>query len=95
MPGKKNDEQPTDAPAPEQQTQHEYAAQVLAFSLVKTRDELEEQFSKTHTAMLDLWGEEEHRKEAEKFAHLLLPYSILPLIYRASAHMVSQPLTTR
>jgi hypothetical protein len=93
MPDKENDKQPKDTPFPEQHTQHDYAAHVLAFSLVKTRDDLEEQSSKTHTAMLDLWEEEEEDpKEAEKFAHLLLPYSILPLNSRACAHMVSHLL---
>jgi hypothetical protein len=57
MPDKEDDKRPKDAPTPEQQTQHDYTAHVLAFSRATTRDELEDQFDKTHAAMLDVWEE--------------------------------------
>jgi hypothetical protein len=91
VPEKKADKKPEDTPTPEQQTQHPVAA--LTLLLVNPNKHHENEMSKIHVTMLDLW-EQEKAAEAEQLALLLLSYSTLPIPYRAFAHMVSPLLST-
>jgi hypothetical protein len=77
-------------PTPEQQTQDPLAAPAVVFLLINSSKNHEEEMSKTHTAMLELW-EQEKATEAEELALLLLSYSELPIPYRAFTHMASPP----